>query len=368
MRCRPTLAAAVAVFATVFPSLHAQDQDPEPPPPNLYTLNVYANLMQFPTIVLSQDLQPIPPVPLEKFAIKLDGGPVFHPTKMRIEGDDAISLAVLLDAGGGQNDVMEAFARSFPQLVPSQFHPQDKISVYAIDCAVVRSLKPVPAVNAETINKGIADALIAPGLHGNKTKAACGYELHLWDAIAQVAQDLGDSAGRRVILVVSGGRERDSKTSFAAANMFVGSKGVAIFGLRDSQAYERDLALQSDDGLKRTWGNPAIDSTREDLFAQICANNGGTVLNYDPRSTMVDLRHFIDILRARYILEFPRPEDKTAAHHRLDIYIPGSTAMVRSTGGWAPIPNPSILADPSTVPTAPSPAKIGTRHPLDPKS
>src|SRR5580698_1951598 len=119
MRRRSAFAIALAaaatlapVFAPLWAPLWAQQQDDPPPPPNLYTLHVYTNLMQFPTIVLGPDLNPMKPVPREKFNVTIDGGPIFHPTKMRIEGDDPISLAVLLDAGGDQSSVLHAFAEA----------------------------------------------------------------------------------------------------------------------------------------------------------------------------------------------------------------------------------------------------------------
>src|SRR5665213_1825381 len=133
--------AAAAVFATVLPAVRAQQQDGPPPPPNLYTLHVYTNLMQFPTVVLGPDLKPVPPVPREKFAITLDGGPVFHPTKMRIEGDDPISFAVLLDAAGDQSKVLDTFTQAFAQMAPGAFHSKDVVSIYAVDCKVMRTLK-----------------------------------------------------------------------------------------------------------------------------------------------------------------------------------------------------------------------------------
>src|SRR5665213_187340 len=179
--------AAAAVFATVLPAVRAQQQDGPPPPPNLYTLHVYTNLMQFPTVVLGPDLKPIPPVPREKFDITLDGGPVSHPTNIRTEGAAPISLAVLLDAGGEQSGVLRAFAQSFPQLLPGSLHPDDRISIYAVDCTVMRSLKDVPAVDPALIAQGIANALAAPRLHGKKTRPSCGYDLRLWDAISVIA-------------------------------------------------------------------------------------------------------------------------------------------------------------------------------------
>jgi hypothetical protein len=362
--------AAAVVFATMLPSVRAQQQDDPSPPANLYTLHVYANLMQFPTVVLGLNLQPIPPVPREKFDISIDGGPVFHPTRMRIEGDDPISLAVLLDAGGDQRNTLQAFAQSFPDLIPGSLHPHDRVSIYAMDCTVMRSLKDEPAVDSKAIARGIAEVLAAPGLHGSKVKPACGYNLHLWDAMTLIAKDLGDSASRRILLVVSQGRENGSKSRFTLVAEYLSSMGVAVFGLRDNQEYAREATTSqygSPVSRGRTLTEPGM-SNDEDLFSVICASNGGMVLDASNPGVAKDLPHLIELLRGRYIIEYPRPDDKTPGFHTAEITIAGANAFIRPTGGSAPIPDPAIANDPNTLPGTPSPAKVGTRRHIAPHS
>jgi hypothetical protein len=363
MRRRSVLALVFSA-TVVFAPLRAQAQNDPPPPANLYTLHVYANLMQFPTIVLGPDFKPMKPVPREKFNVTIDGGPVFHPTKMRIEGDDPISLAVLLDAGGEQSGVLRDFTKSFAQLIPGSLHPQDRVSMYAVDCTVMRSLKDEPAVDSEKIANSITDALAAPGLHGKKAKPSCGYNLHLWDAMMLVAQDLGTSPSRRVLLVVSLGRENGSKSSLDAAAEYLSGQGVAVFGLRDNPGYEREDNFSHFGGGMGRRGSIGVlgNVNQDDLFSVICGRNGGMILDASTPGVPQDLKYLIDVLRGRYIIEYPRPDDKTAAVHSIDISVDGIKAFVRPTGGSSPIPDPAIANDPNTLPTAPSPAKVGTRR------
>jgi hypothetical protein len=351
-----------AIFLMAALPLHAQDEPP--PPSNLYTLHVYANLMQFPAIVLGDDLRPVKPVPREGFAITIDGGPVFHPTKMRIEGDDPISLAVLLDAGGDQSGVVQAIPQALAQLVPGVLHPRDRVSIYAMDCALIRTLKDEPAVNALAIANGVSGALTAPGLHGKKMKSACKYSLHLWDALVTVAQDIGGLPGRRVILVVSLGREGASKTPVSDASDDLSGKGIAVFGLRDPLEYLGEVrSMRSVAPSGRGRNSLSGDGTDEDLFGEICARNGGMILDALPLTVSKSLQHMVELLRGRYIIEFPRPIDKTPASHLIDIKVAGSNDFIRPTGGSYPLPDPALLADPNTIPTAESPAKMGTRRP-----
>ncbi len=61
------------------------------------TLHVYPNLLQIPTLVVDQDHEPVTGIPESRFFVSLDGGPRFRITHARLEGDDPISLAIVLD-------------------------------------------------------------------------------------------------------------------------------------------------------------------------------------------------------------------------------------------------------------------------------
>jgi len=364
MRRRSAFALAFSA-AAVFAPVRAQQPDDPPPPPNLYTLHVYTNLMQFPTIVLGPDLRPMKPVPLEKFNISIDGGAIFHPTKIRIEGDDPISLAVLLDAAGEQSGALRNFAQNFAQLFPGSLHPQDRVSVYAVDCKLMRTLKDVPAADPETIAKGITTVLEGPGLHGEKTKPTCGYQLHLWDAVNVVAHDLGGLPGRHVLLIVSQGHDIGSKQTIASVSDYLTRSSIAVFALRDSWEYGKGPTLQSagNRGRSATFGD--INDSPDPLAA-ICANNGGLILDTEYPGVAKDLQHVVELLRGRYIIEYPRPDDKQPIVHSLDITIAGVDAFVRPTGDSSPIPDPAIANAPNTLPSTPSPAKVGNHRPRNP--
>src|ERR1700690_3084897 len=67
----------------------AQDEAP--------TLHVYTNLVQVPTLVLNRNGRPPAPIAEDRFFVSVDGGPKFRVTHARLEGDDPISLAIVLD-------------------------------------------------------------------------------------------------------------------------------------------------------------------------------------------------------------------------------------------------------------------------------
>ncbi len=70
------------------------------------TLHVYENLIQIPVLVLDPLRAPLEPIAPRRFAISVDSGPRFRPTHIRQEGDDPISLSILLDASGPENDLL----------------------------------------------------------------------------------------------------------------------------------------------------------------------------------------------------------------------------------------------------------------------
>jgi hypothetical protein len=336
---------AAALFLAL--PCHAQ-QPTETPPGNaaLYTLHAYTNLVQIPTLVLNWRSKPLPPIPRDRFAIRLDAGPAFHPTAMHMEGDDAISLAILLDASGDQNDLLQHFDDALATLASTHLLPHDRISVYAIDCTLVKSATDVPA-NDPVIKSAVTSALQFPALHGTRGKGCAG-GIHLRDSIVWIANTLADSPSRRVIVAITDGSSDQSSRPLAQVKYFLASSGVALVALR-----------QSHDPF-------AGPQPSEDLLRSLCETSGGVLLTSSPQDLQSRLSHIVALLRGRYILEFPQPDDPRPGFHQVDITVPGTHDFIVHTGATVPLPNPSILNDPNTVPTAKSPATYGTRHPVTP--
>ena len=79
------------------------------------------------------------PIRAGQFSVRIDSGPWFHPTSVRQEGDDPISLAILLDVQGKESNLMSAIDKEIADLAPNFLHPQDHVSIYALDCALTQS-------------------------------------------------------------------------------------------------------------------------------------------------------------------------------------------------------------------------------------
>jgi hypothetical protein len=313
----------------------------------LYTLHTYANLVQIPTLVLSWKDKPVPLIARERFSIRLDSGPAFRPTAMHIEGNDAIDLAVLLDASGDQKELLEHIDEAMAAMARSNLLPHDHVTVFAIDCALARAAT-VSADDADAIKSAVAAALSAPTLHGARARR-CGGDIHLRDSLVLIGSELAHSPDRRVILAISDGAYDKSARSWEEARSFLAPNGVAVFAIHESY-------------------DPFVDGSTsgQELFRVLCESTGGMSFSGSAANLGARLRTFITLLRGRYILEFPRPSDNPSGNHQVDIRVPGTQDFIVYTGVLVPPRDPSTLTDPDTVPTAKSPATLGSRHPSTP--
>ena len=309
--------------------------------PPRYVLHVYERLVQLPTLVLSPDLEPLPPIDPHRFSLRLDDGPRFHPNRIRLEGDDPISLSILLDLSGSQSDVTTALRRDFAPWLAASFKPQDRISIYAIDCHLVRSADNVPPDPTARL-ADLGSALDSTLVHGPGKRSSCANSVHLWDAMAVVMEHAMNQPGRRVLLLFSAGHDgasnlRDSDLRRAAAR-----SGTTVFAYAEPSAF-----LNGDESLQ-----------------SYCQRTGGLDRVVDPYNLARTLTSFIDTLRGRYILEFPTPVNSTEGQHDIEVEISRSDAFIRPSSVTIAIPDPSIAADPTTLPNTTTDApQLGNHRP-----
>jgi len=340
----------------------AQTTQPSAQATEPYVLHVYTNLIQLPTLVLTEDLKPVPPVPKDRFDLRIDSGPAFHPTGLRREGNDPISLAILLDVSGDQDELIGAFAASFPLLAPQYLHPQDHVSIFALDCKMMRSLNDVPADPA-VLRRGVDAVLQSPGLHGNKRHGACGRALILRNALAQTIHTLSDVPGRRVLLVIADGHDGGSSLAWPEVEQYAASNGVAVFGFRDLIG---NAALPM--GFAGPRGRTTLNGTMnvEDPFQETCDSSGGLLVSTTRFQMNKELMQWMNNLRDRYIVEFPRPDDTVPGLHNIQISIARTRYLAHATGVSVSLPDPGEKNNPNTVPVSKSPATFGKRRPLQP--
>lgn len=355
------LVCLVGVWAVLSGAVVVAQEAPTPQDEPIHTLHVYANLLQIPTVVLGPYLDQIKkPIPESRFSVSIDSGPWFRATHVRLEGDDPISLSILLDVHGDTAELMPKIGDAIAGLAPLSLHPVDRVSVYALDCSLIRSWNNVPAENMG-LKVAVSDALQSwTSRRGNKDEPKCQQRFHLWDALAYVVGELSQLPGRRVILVVSDGQDKDSRRPWNEVRANAQYKGVAVFGMTDVAHYMV--------GVGHVVGvHPAFQQLgTEDPFQALCQLSGGLVLSTSKQSIEETLRRFTTILRGRYIVEFPRPGNSTAGEHDMQVRVEKSgNDFIRPAGISVPIPDAAVLADPTTVPSDPSlTPQEGNRHPV----
>lgn len=305
------------------------------------TLHVYTNLVQIPTLVLGHDLEQIKPIAENKFSVSVDSGPWFRATHVRREGDDPISLAILLDLRFGVGDFIPKLRDSLGDLAPSVLHERDHVSIYVLGCDLMRSLNDVPA-DTGLLQNGVDEAL---RFWSTQKNVACLEQDHLWDALSYVAGQLYQLPGRRVVLAVSQGRDSGSKHTWNETRRYLQDTGVTVFGV--SHAI------------------PAINIEQKelDVFSSVCESSGGLVFRTTIPTFAATVKTFVTTVQDRYIVEFPRPSNATAGMHEMRVKIDdGRVGLITAAGISMPIPDPAVLADPMTVSPGPKDApEMGTR-------
>jgi hypothetical protein len=317
-----------------------------------YTLHVYTNLAQQPVMVLDQDDKPLPPYTREQFNLSLDHGPPFHPTHMRMEGDDPISLTVLLDVSGSTEYLMKVAVDAITSLAPLSLTPRDHVAVFAFDCAVSQTDKAGPA-HSDALKAEVKEALSYPGIHGPKGVAgSCHLTRHLWDALAVVTNSMAAEPGRRVLLAITDGVDHGSKATWNEVRENAVARSVSIFGIGDDSAVQDPLG-------------PFGNRSSENYFQLVCNGSGGLVLQASAKTLPKTLQHVIELLRGRYILEYPRPSNATSGVHLVEIKVPNKDAVVLGPGVTIALASGKELHDPNTIPPDPSKAPtLGTRRPM----
>lgn len=288
------------------------------------TLHLVTNLVQIPVLILTPKGERLPaPIATERFEVRLSGGPAFQPKYVRVEGDDPLDLAILVDTRVLQDNLLQKVDESIAELAPEFLHAGDHVSIYVIDCSTVNAVENVPADRAR-LKKAAGAALDGWTKRLTQKKAQpCDTNTHLWDILAFVTDGLFKHPGWHAILAVTDGTNKKGKFSADALARMAQNDQVTILGL--------DPALTT--GVYRR-GRPG-DSAEE--FGEVCGESGGLWLGLYDKTVAERLSWFTQILRDRYVVEFPRPPNLRPGNTAMTIKIEGMEAFIRPAGDLVPV-------------------------------
>ena len=325
--------------------LHAQTAQTTPEEGPLYTLKVNEILIQIPVLVASPFGRRVPPVDPHKFTLSLNGGRAITPSHVRPQGEDPITLALLIDAGSGQEDLFPTLAASVAALVPGSLHPQDKVAIYALGCQLTRLSPPITA-NADLIARQITLALSTVQ---DRKQHGCGSAKGLWGSMAFIIHDLAHEPSRHVLLALTAGyseAERFDSPQWVNLKNLAQSTSTALFALRE------DSTLP-------------VFHLAEGHLNSICNLSGGLLIKSFPSKLPATLVDFLALFRERYILDFRRPGNLPPGQVSLDVKLKHSSDLVLPAGVSVPIEDPAQSSDPNLFHPDPSLApEVGPRKPL----
>jgi hypothetical protein len=338
---------------------YPQDDDDAPIP----TLRVFTNLLQIPTLVLDSRHRPIAKLAESRFLVSIDSGPKSRVTHVRVEGEDPIALAILVDSNHLPGFMRSRIPDTIAGLVPASLRAADSVSLYDLNCQLSRAVAERPTTAAGL--REVTQLLFAPERAAAKSHGSdpCPQQRNLLDAIVSAVQGLEDEPARRVLLVLSDGNDRGSRTPWDAARAYASSKGVAIFGMLSSS----DVTIPLATPLRGARGITAVQTVTSPTptnISSLCESTGGIVLDNPDSSVALRMRDFLALVRSRYIVEFPRPET-SAGSHSLEISVDRlNTAFIRPAGASVPVADPELAKDPNTIISGPANAPaVGTKRP-----
>ena len=394
---RSSLANAIVVPALCVAAMLSFAQSPqslsEPSPAAVQSapvLHVYVNLMQIPVLLLDSGHKPLPPVPQSSFRVNIEGLKPFAPARVRPQGDDPISLAILLDRSEPDEFMWEKLGTASGEMM-SGLHEHDRVEVYGIDGCKIRRYLTESTFNAENLQLALTNAAAArPYETQKKVLGPCAAPTSLWDALLYVGTQLGKRSGRRVMLTLSNGRQKAPPNAVEALHQLLNGDSTTLFSVQHSDADGGSYALggqgvriqtlQPMQSMRSTsYGRGAAPAPVTVGVVEYAADqplqvqsemSGGMLLGASVHSLPKVLAKVITLVRGRYIVEFQRPLELSPGPHMITvsagsprnfirpagITVPAPTAEERAAdatvqhGIAAPSPPPSQTADASPVP------------------
>ncbi|MGI4756450.1 MAG: hypothetical protein ACRYGF_06325 [Janthinobacterium lividum] len=327
-------------------SLAAQDVAASPSTGVTYTLRVFDDLIQVPTLVLSRDFEVRSTLGPKNFTLRIDKGRSFHPQTVRREEDDPITLALFLDAHGKPKQGLSAGLLNYRQ-ASDPFKENDQISIFASDCGFVGTAGFVPA-SLSILHLLAGNLLRAPNLHeGTSEDQSCREGQPVLSRINAALARLAERPGRRVLVVLSDGEDDDLGSGWTSLRDHANANSISVFALRPST-------------VKKHWEPRKYSSyagvllAPEDPLSDLCRSSGGLLLSTSKENVGAELSRIILWLRARYIIEFPRPANGVPGTHALDITTLNPRDLIRASG----VVFPARGSDhPQIVPVFPSPGQ-----------
>jgi hypothetical protein len=318
------------LIAFAHPLLRAQEPEPISPQEDApYTLHLYTRLVELPTIILLPRGHASTPINPQTINIALDSRRSFHPISIRLEGNDPLSLAILLDVSGDDHsNILPALSQSFSAWVAGSFQPQDRLSIYSLDCDLRRSAdgqSPIPALLQPRLDSSITPL----PAQDRKSRPPCRKAVGLRDAIAFIMTQLSALPGRRALIILTDGRDEQGIMKWSDLAYAATLHAVTLF------------ALTVPSPTLYQWGGELNTLTQ---------HSGGFFFSTAPARLPAAMARFVELLRTRYILQFSMPVNLGPGLHHVNVTLTKTAATIRPSGITVPSNDPSTRTGPVNIP------------------
>jgi len=299
------------------------------------TLHVFTNLVRIPVLVLTPSHERLPsPIAPDRFTIQLGDELPTRPKYVGRQGDDPIDLAFVVDTRSPQKDILPKIDDAIANLAPSYLHAGDRVSIYAIDCSKMNSVEDVAADRVQL--KNAVDLALSTWTERRRLekKPPCSVDTHLWDFLGYATGELAERPGWRALITVTDGDDRESKYSPEELAYAAQNRQVTIFGINPFHE-GRPGPFSTDPGLMR--------------LTNVCELTGGVRLDLRQSSVEKRMQQLMQMLRDRYILEFPRPPNMKAGKIPILVRIDHSDAFIRPAGDGVPTTDEALASESAPI-------------------
>lgn len=280
------------------------------------TIHVSTDRVQIPALVLGEHREEIAPLLKEQFRVTLDQRE--FPVTIRREGDDPLEVTVLVDTSDPQNSLLPLLRDAFSSLSTVSLRPSDHLSVFGMDGCKLRRFRTLdPAKNGD-IAVSVSNAAQTPSaVHGN-----CSNPAGLWDVLWYLVTSMQNLPGRRILLPITNGDASKSTKTASAVRQVANQYGVSLFPIAERGRLQGPL---------RGGDVRFMDSGSILYLSTVSEFSGGIVSEAIPPNVPYALAYVFQMVRSRYILEFPRPEGMFGTH-KLNVSLRSRRAIVLAGG------------------------------------
>lgn len=316
-----------------------------PPSDDQSTLHVYVNLVQIPVLVLNQSLRPMDRIPDSRFYIAVEGVGRIHPARIRMQGDDPIDLALIVDRSVQDDSIWDELPKALGPLIKA-LQPQDNLSVFAMDgCKALRvgtEMAPFDEKWLRLTAKTVAD--MRPYKHDRHRKDDCPKPLTYWDMVTYAANRLSQYQGRKLIVTLGPGAQLDL-SSAAHVHSLLTNSSITLFPIVHGSVamggmlpYAGGRQIRSGSQVQEmAMVNPGIDLNTVMAMDKQAELSGGVLLGTSQRDFAKTLAEPVTLARGRYIIEFPRPDSLPAGEHHISVADGHPRDFIRPAGISVPV-------------------------------